>query len=77
MKPYVICHMASSIDGRILPSRWRPHGIEGDLYERLHTQFAAQAWLIGRVTGQEFAKAKAYSNETSSQFPREPWFARQ
>jgi riboflavin biosynthesis pyrimidine reductase len=76
LKPYVTCHMASSVDGRILPSRWRPHGIEGDLYERLHTQFAAQAWMIGRVTGQEFAKAKAYPQNTSSQFPRESWFPR-
>jgi len=24
MKPYVICHMNSIIDGRILGSRWRP-----------------------------------------------------
>jgi riboflavin biosynthesis pyrimidine reductase len=75
LKPYVICHMASSVDGRILPSRWRPHGIEGDLYERLHAQFAAQAWTIGRVTGQEFAKANEYPKNTTSQFPREPWFA--
>ena len=26
MKPHVICHMVSSVDGRILPSRWRPEG---------------------------------------------------
>ena len=26
MKPYVICHMVSSVDGRILASRWRPEG---------------------------------------------------
>lgn len=76
MKPYVICHMASSVDGRILPSRWRPHGIEGDLYERLHAQFAAQAWMIGRVTGQEFANGSAYPSNTTSQLPREPWLAR-
>ena len=25
MKPYVICHMNSSVDGRILGSRWRPN----------------------------------------------------
>lgn len=24
MKPYVIVHMATSLDGRTLPSRWRP-----------------------------------------------------
>ena len=26
MKPYVVCHMASSLDGRINPDRWRPEG---------------------------------------------------
>jgi riboflavin biosynthesis pyrimidine reductase len=75
VKPYVICHMASSVDGRILPKRWRPHGIEGDLYERIHADFAGQAWLIGRVTGQEFATAEQYSNNASMRIPREPWFA--
>jgi riboflavin biosynthesis pyrimidine reductase len=59
-----------------LPSRWRPHGIEGDLYERLHTQFEAQAWAVGRVTGQEFAKAKAYPSTAAERHPRKPWFAR-
>jgi len=76
LKPYVICHMASSIDGRILPSRWRPHGTEGNLYEQLHAQLGGQAWLVGRVTGQEFAKAKEYANHTPDRFPREPWFAK-
>lgn len=76
MKPYVICHMASSVDGRILPSRWRPHGPEGDLFERLHEQLGGQAWLVGRITGQEFAKAETYPTATQEAFPREPWFAR-
>jgi len=36
MKPYVICHMVASIDGRILHSRWRPRTFAGgDLFERL------------------------------------------
>jgi riboflavin biosynthesis pyrimidine reductase len=26
VKPYVICLMAASVDGRILLSRWRPKG---------------------------------------------------
>jgi riboflavin biosynthesis pyrimidine reductase len=30
MKSYVICHMASSMDGRIVTSRWPPD--EHDLY---------------------------------------------
>lgn len=76
MKPYVICHMASSIDGRILPSRWRPQVGVGELFDRLHAELGGQAWLIGRVSGQEFAKAEAYPVDTQEAFPREPWFAR-
>lgn len=75
MKPHVICHMAASVDGRILPSRWRPGGMPNDLYERLHQQLGGQAWLVGRVTGQEFAKADAYPADAEDAFPREPWFA--
>ena len=33
MKPYVVCLMASSLDGRTHPSRWRPKGVGGDWFE--------------------------------------------
>ena len=36
MKPYVICLMACSVDGRTLFSRWRPEGTTGKLFERMH-----------------------------------------
>jgi len=76
MKPQVICHMAMSLDGRTLPSRWRPEGVGEGLFERLHEELAGDAWLVGRVTGQEFAKGAAYPGHTEETFPREPWFAR-
>ena len=76
MKPYVICHMVASVDGRILTSRWRPQGVGTGLFERLHERLAGDAWLVGRVTGQEFAKAEAYTEHTDQTYPREPWFAR-
>lgn len=76
MKPRVICLMAVSVDGRTLPSRWRPEGAAGDLFERVHDELAGDAWLIGRVTGQEFAKGKPYPASTHETFPRQPWFAR-
>jgi len=76
MKPHVICLMASSVDGRTLHSRWRPNGSGGDLFERVHDELAGDAWLVGRVTGQEFAKGKPYPALTKETFPREPWFAR-
>jgi riboflavin biosynthesis pyrimidine reductase len=74
MKPYVICHMNSSVDGRILGSRWRPaeNRMPG-LFERLHDELGGGSWLIGRVTGSEYAKAKAYPDRIDQAFPREPW----
>ncbi len=77
MKPYVICHMVTSIDGRVWASRWRPeqNRIPG-LFERLHEQLGNGSWLIGRLTGSEYAKADSYPTETDQTFPRDPWFAR-
>jgi riboflavin biosynthesis pyrimidine reductase len=76
MKPHVICLMTCSVDGRTLSSRWRPKGAAGDLFETVHDQLAGDAWLVGRVTGQEFAKGQPYPAATSQRFPREAWFAR-
>jgi riboflavin biosynthesis pyrimidine reductase len=75
MKPHVICLMASSVDGRTLHSRWRPK-IGAALFEEIHDELAGDAWLVGRVTGQEFAKGRAYPATTRNTFPREPWFVR-
>lgn len=75
MKPHVICLMAASVDGRTLQSRWRPEGTAGQLFEQVHDELAGEAWLIGRVTGQEFAKGKPYPATSQETFPRQPWFA--
>jgi riboflavin biosynthesis pyrimidine reductase len=82
MKPYVICHMVSSIDGRIWGSRWRPKAnVISNLFEKLHDQLVAEgpgggSWLCGRVTAQEFAKGKGLVYPpTSQRFPRENWYA--
>jgi len=77
MKPCVICHMNSSIDGRILGSRWRPaENRMAGLFERIHEELGGGSWLIGRVTGSEYAKAQAYPSRTDQTYQREPWFAR-
>ena len=77
MKPYVICHMNASVDGRILGSRWRPaeNRMPG-LFERLHDQLGGGSWLIGRVTGSEYAKGASYPARTEATYAREPWFSR-
>src|SRR5438045_7617274 len=77
MKPYVICHMNASVDGRILGSRWRPaENRMAGLFERLHEQLGGGSWLISRVTGSEYAKADSYPDQTDQTYPRESWFAR-
>jgi len=49
MKPHVICHMAASLDGRIIVERWgrQPNTKP---YETTAANFDSQAWLCGRVT---------------------------
>ena len=58
MKPYVICHMCTTIDGRILGDRWGklpgPMG-GGELFETTAASFGIGAWLVGTTTMKEFA----------------------
>ena len=78
MRSYVICHMVVSVDGRILPDRWHPPMQENNHYERLHNEIGADAWLVGRVTGQEFAQRdEPYPPVTGAAFERRNWFAQQ
>ena len=75
MRPFVICHMTASLDGRTLPSRWMPRtGNASDLYERIHERLGGDAWLVGRVTGADFSKRGAY-DATSPPLPRDNWIA--
>ena len=62
MKPYVICHMMSSIDGHALTDGWdRPFkNSAGELYEKLAQQFTFDAWICGRVTMEEVAHGDGY-----------------
>ncbi|TMJ25982.1 MAG: 2-hydroxy-3-oxopropionate reductase [Alphaproteobacteria bacterium] len=77
MKPYVLCHMVMSVDGRIWGSRWRPKAnVIPNLFERLHDEMGGGSWLCGRVTAQEFAKGKGLVYPpTDQKFARENWFA--
>jgi riboflavin biosynthesis pyrimidine reductase len=62
MRPYIICHMGTSIDGRLHPSRFTSpaNGTSRDVlrghYERIHDQFGADGWIVGRRTMSEMAK---------------------
>ena len=70
MRPKIICHMGSSIDGRLHPSRWTPPaaGIEQDLVHRYYDETAArldaEGWIVGRTTMAEIAKGHPRKPET-------------
>ena len=79
MKPYVICHMMSSIDGHALTDGWdRPFKKNaGTVYEKLAQQFAFDAWICGRVTMQEIAHGDDYPRGLAkAPVPRTPYFAK-
>ena len=60
MKPYVICHMLGSVDGRIKQDIWgfKDHH---KYFEETAEKIAADAWLVGRVTMQEFSSKENYT----------------
>jgi riboflavin biosynthesis pyrimidine reductase len=52
-KPYIICHMASTVDGRIIGANWgdaTKRKTFSAIYEQCHNSFSSQAWMVGRVT---------------------------
>jgi 2,5-diamino-6-(ribosylamino)-4(3H)-pyrimidinone 5'-phosphate reductase len=76
-RPYVICHMAPSIDGRIVVTRWKIHDTLTAEYERAHRSFAADAWMIGRISMEPYAgKTKVPRRKVSPPIPRTDFVAR-
>jgi len=77
MKPHVICHAAMSLDGRTLLSRWRPRdAVAEGLFERVYREIGGEAWIVGRVTGAEYARGATYPTQATESFPRITWRAR-
>ena len=78
MRPYIICHMGTSIDGRLHPSRFTAAaaGISASVlrghYERIHDSFDAEGWIIGRKTMNEMAKGTARPVNGAPKLAREP-----
>ncbi len=77
-KPHVICHMTSSVDGRVKTRRWSP--IEGAnpveaAYEAVHGKLGGDAWICGRVTMAGYATGKAPPTYDGPAIPRETYVA--
>jgi len=78
-RPRVICHMAASVDGRIVVDGWPASAAVRREYEQVHAGYDPDGWICGRVTMEPFAKhvrseaevAREYSGTT----PREDFSA--
>ena len=74
-RPYVICHMLPSIDGRIVIRDWKlDHAMRE--YERTAATFDADAWIIGRISMEPYAgKARVPARRNRERIPREDFVA--
>ena len=75
----MICHMMTSIDGRIVTDGW-PLSPEGRRqYEQVHASYASDGWLCGRITmEQHFAQGTRSDAEVAREHhgpPREDFRA--
>lgn len=76
-KPYVICHMLGSVDGRIKQNIWgfKDHH---KYFEETAEKIQADAWLVGRVTMQEFSSKQTYTIDwESNEIAKEDFVAQQ
>ena len=76
MRPTIICHMGTSIDGRLHPSRFTraAPGISWEAlrahYEKIHDRFEADGWIVGRKTMSEMAKGAERAIKDAPNLPR-------
>ena len=73
MRPQVILHMMSSIDGRITTAGWPNSADAEETYEKLHGDLRCDAWLVGPVTIAEFAEGEPRPIVTDQVYPRQTW----
>jgi 2,5-diamino-6-(ribosylamino)-4(3H)-pyrimidinone 5'-phosphate reductase len=74
-RPYVICHMLPSIDGRIVTRGWDLQNASRE-YERTAATFDADAWIIGRVSMEPYAgNARVPTRKNGARIAREDFVA--
>lgn len=75
-RPYVICHMLPSIDGRIVIRDWNLPNATRE-YERTAATFDADAWIIGRISMEPYAgKARVPARRSRERIPRTDFVAK-
>ena len=75
-RPYVICHMSPSIDGRIVTAKWGLLRRLSAEYERTAQTFDADAWIIGRISMEPYAgKTRVPHGKVRRRIPRNDFIA--
>lgn len=74
-RPYVICHMLPSIDGRIVIRDWKLDNATRE-YERTAATLQADAWIIGRISMEPYAgKARLPARKSREPIARKDFVA--
>ena len=74
-RPYVICHMLPSSDGRIVTRDWNLPNSTRE-YEQTAATFKADAWMIGRISMEPYAgKARVPVRKNRAPIAREDFIA--
>lgn len=74
-RPYVICHMLPSIDGRIVLRDWKLKNATAE-YEKTAATFDADAWIIGRISMEPYAgKARVPARKSRQRIARKDFIA--
>ena len=74
-RPYVICHMLPSVDGRIVLRDWKLDHATRE-YERTAATFQADAWIIGRISMEPYAgKGRVPARKRGQPIAREDFIA--
>lgn len=76
-RPYVICHMVPSVDGRIVTTNWKlPDRLYSE-YERTAATFEADGWIIGRISMAPYAgKSRVPVRQRPRRIARKDFIAR-
>src|SRR5204862_6265393 len=67
-RPRVICHMAASVDGRIVAAKWPDAPAVRREYEQIHASYGADGRMSGRVTMELFARRLRSDAEVAREY---------
>ena len=74
MRPYIVCHMLSSVDGKIDGASLREVMPNGE-YEKTGAKLQGDAWICGRATMQQhFAEKKPFVSVANKPAGPQPVF---